>query len=312
MNFQQLHYALAVHRYGHFGKAAESCNVTQATLSGMIKRLEEELDYELFDRAKHPILTTEKGFIFMEKAEEILNLQQKLYELKEQTGPLEGSFKLGIIPTIANTLLPIILSGFLKENPQLKVNIEEITTEEIIEGLRKRELDAGILSTPLPNSMELPLEEILYYEAMYVYGINSNEDTVSLKELRKERVWLLEEGHCFRNQSMAICGLEKDAQKEAQLNFKSNSFDTLLNLSDQFGGYTLLPELYFKQLPKTRKQKCKAFKSPIPVREISLVCTSRHVKQQAFYALANHIKQLVPKKLITARYANKELDIIAI
>ncbi|MEQ8909541.1 MAG: LysR substrate-binding domain-containing protein [Vicingaceae bacterium] len=311
MNFQQLNYALAVHRYRHFGKAAVNCNVTQATLSGMIKRLEEELSFPLFDRSRHPIMTTEKGLGFMQKAEEILMLQQKLYDLKSEGGDLEGSLKVGIIPTIANTLLPLILPAFLKAHPQLQLSIEEITTEEIVKRLKNRELDAGILSTPLPHSMEMPLEEILYYEALYVYGIEGEANEVSVKELRKERVWLLEEGHCFRNQSMAICGLEQEGKQDAQLNFKSNSFDTLLNLSDQFGGFTLLPELYYRQLGKKRKEKCKTFKRPIPVREISLVSSSPHLKKEALTALARHVQSEVPKRLITAKYANKDLDIIS-
>lgn len=311
MNFQQLSYVLAVHRHQHFGQAAISCNVTQATLSGMIKRLEEEIGYALFDRSKHPILTTDKGMNFIQKAEKIMLLQQQLYELKDSSGRLKGQIKVGIIPTIANTLLPLVLPNFLPNHPELSLSIEEITTEEIVSKLRKRELDMGILSTPLPNQMELPVEEILYYEALFVYGIDGKNKEVNLSELKNKKVWLLEKGHCFRNQSMAICGLEEEDPNNAQLNFKSNSFDTLLNLSDQFGGYTLLPELYYRQLNQVRKKRCKAFKSPIPVREISLVSTTSLLKQDALKSLAEHIRSLVPQQLSTAKKANKDLDIIA-
>jgi LysR family hydrogen peroxide-inducible transcriptional activator len=312
MNFQQLKYALAVDQHKHFGNASIHCEVTQATLSGMLKRLEDELGYELFDRSHHPILTTEKGKEFMSSAAKMLELQEGLFQINDNDGELKGEIRLGIIPTIANTLLPLMLSELIDRHPDLKLNLSEVTTEEIIEQLNANELDIGILSTPLADEMTLEGKEVLYYEAMHVYGLTSHQgDKISLQELKDHRIWLLEEGHCFRNQSMAICGLSDKKAQQSQLNFKSNSFDTLLNLSDQFGGFTLLPELYYRQLPKKRKAKCKSFKNPIPAREVSLVSARPRVNQNRINVISRLIREIVPPKLSTYDLKSSEMDVIA-
>jgi LysR family hydrogen peroxide-inducible transcriptional activator len=314
MNFQQLEYALAVKRTKHFGKAAESCNITQATLSAMIKKLEEELKVKLFDRSSHPIRPTDEGVLILKKAESILAQQQDLFEIsKLENENLSGELRLGIIPTIANSLLPIILPELIRDNPNLKLIISEITTEQIISQLRHNEIDLGLLSTPIENLSDDFEEEILYYEAMMVYGIlESNKGFVSSKDVENKKVWLLEEGHCFRSQSMTLCKIQEKKEKAENLQFKSNSFETLLNLSDQIGGLTLLPELYFNNLSKERKEKTKFFQKPIPVREISLLSTKPITKKRSMQQLAELIKEKVKPQLKTASYKNKDLNIIGI
>lgn len=312
MNFAQLNYALAIKRSGHFGKAADSCHVTQATLSGMLKRLEDELGYRLFDRSSHPITPTEKGERFLKKAEEILALQEEVFSYKKAEGSLKGKINVGIIPTISSTLLPLILPEFLKEHPELRLSILESTTEDLVSKLNSREIDFAILATPLSDKVKLPFKKTLYYESMMIYGVHANVKNFKPHHLKKEKVWLLEDGHCFRNQSMAICELESERNETAQVNFKSNSFDTLINLSDQFGGYTLIPELYAKLLERPKRIRCRSFNTPIPVREVSLVSYSALVKQNAIEAMSEHIKAIVPPLLDTADRLTDELDVIAI
>lgn len=313
MNFQQLEYALAVHRQKHFGRAAEQCNVTQATLSAMLKRLEEELNYLLFDRSTHPIKTTEDGFAFMALAEDILSKKEALISLKEkEDSELSGTLKLGIIPTVANALLPIVLRDFMNSNPKLELHIFEITTEEIVQQLQNNQIDLGILSTPLPEDYEHLEEIILYYEAMMVYGVSDDQKKyISSADVKDGQIWLLEEGHCFRNQSMTICDVQEKKLDEQKLKIKGNSFETLINLSDQFGGFTLIPELYYKGLSKARQKRTKSFQAPIPVREISLVSSRPLLKRQAMNRLAQLIQEKVPQQLMSSKYANKELDIIS-
>lgn len=314
MNFQQIEYALAVHRQKHFGLAAEQCKVTQATLSAMLKRLENELNYLLFDRSSHPIRTTEEGQAFMRIAEEILTKKEEVYSLSDQeSATLKGKLLIGIIPTVANSLLPIVLKDFMEANPLLEVHLLEITTEEIIHKLNNNSIDLGILSTPLPDNHDSLEEEILYYEAMMVYGISNNQKNyVSSSDVKGGQIWLLEEGHCFRSQSMTICEVQEKKLEEQKLKIKGNSFETLINLSDQFGGFTLIPELYYKSLSKARKERCKHFQKPIPVREISLVSSRPILKRQAMKRLAKLIQSKVPPHLVSSQFANKDLDIIAI
>ncbi len=273
MNFHQLEYVIAVHRTKHFGKAAESCNITQAIISVMIKKLEDELSVQLFDRSRHPIQTTDDGILVLKKAEDILAKQQELFHLGQlDTGEMMGEIRLGIIPTIANSLLPLILPSIIAQHPKLKLVISEITTNEILYQLAHNQIDFGLLSTPIENLSEAYKEQILYYEVIMVYGIKeTDKGFVSSKDLENKKVWLLEEGHCFRSQSMTLCKIREKKEQTENLQFKSNSFETLLNLSDQMGGLTLVPELYYNNLSAPRKTKTQFFQKPIPVREISLL-----------------------------------------
>jgi LysR family hydrogen peroxide-inducible transcriptional activator len=312
MNFQQLEYVIAVHEHKHFGEAADRCHITQATLSAMIKKLEEELDIILFDRSKYPVKTTDAGIEFIKHAREVLIHRNKLTNIgKHQTEKLEGKLTIGIIPTIANSLLPIILPDLLKENPTLELNIQEITTADIVQQLKTDKIDLGILATPLED--DIIEESIIYYEPMMVYGVSeSSKKYVTSKDIKDKKIWLLEEGNCFREQSITICDIKGKDSEHENLNFEGGSFDTLLNITDMMGGFTLIPELYYKMLPDVKKKRAKAFKAPIPVREISLVSYRPLVKQQTTAYLNAFISERVKPHLSTDGYAKTDLEIIGI
>lgn len=311
MNFQQLEYILAVHRHRHFGKAAEACHITQATLSAMIIKLEDELNIQIFDRSHKPIKTTVAGLEVIKKASSILDIQRELHLLQDMDTTMTGIIRIGIIPTIASSLLPLILPRIMSQFPELKLVISEITTDEIIHHLEMDKIDLGILSTPLENDF---LEEhILYYEPMQVYGAEESEKGyITSKEVKDKEIWLLEEGHCFRNQTVTICELREKKVDDTKLQLEANSFETLLSITDQFGGLTILPELYGLQLPKNRQQKLRSFKKPIPVREISIVSYRKVISPQTIEVLGELIKSMVLPKLSVSSYENKDLDIIGI
>jgi LysR family hydrogen peroxide-inducible transcriptional activator len=311
MNFQQIKYVLAVHKHKHFGMAAESCHITQATLSAMIKKLESELNLEIFDRSKHPIKTTDQGEAFMAIAKKILYYKSEIQALSQQDIPLAGELRIGIIPTVANTLLPIILPAITSNFPELKLKITEITTDEILQQLLMDKLDLGILATPLDND-DFD-ETILYYEPMMIYGIaDQQKGYVSSEDVKDKRIWLLEEGHCFRNQVMTICEIREKELYDTNLEFEGSSFETLLNLTDTFGGYTLIPELYYMELSKEKQARTKYFQPPVPVREISIVSYRPAVKANAVSYLKGLITELVGGKVSTNKYQNNQLDIIGI
>ncbi|MBT32589.1 MAG: LysR family transcriptional regulator [Thalassobius sp.] len=312
MNFQQLEYVLAVDQHKHFAQAAESCCVTQATLSAMIKKLEAELNMVLFDRSRQPVKTTEEGEQIIQLAKKILTNRNEMLTLNNQESQgLSGVIRLGIIPTIANSLLPIILPTLLKEYPGLHFNITEITTEELKHQIISQKIDIGILASPLGDDV---LEEnILYYEAMMVYGIQeSNKKYISPTDIQNKKIWLLEEGNCFRNQSSTICDIREKSVGPENLTFDASSFDTLLNLTDQFGGCTLVPELYYNLMPEEKKQKTRHFEFPLPVREISLVYQRPYAKKRSIDILTEKIKELVKDRLITSELKPKDLSIIGI
>lgn len=311
MNFQQLEYALAVAQHKNFGRAAESCNVTQATLSAMIKKLEQELNVILFDRSKQPVITTENGDEVLAFAEKIITKRNELLNLQlASTTQIIGKIKLGIIPTVANTLLPLILPVLIQENPEIELVVSELSNEEIMAQLNQDKLDLGIVSSPIAGK-ELN-ETVLFYEPFLLYGKEKGKKYVSGKDLKNNKLWLLEEGSCFRSQSMTICNVSEKQLNNNNLHFESGSFETLLNLCDRFGGYTIVPELYYHQLSKKRRKLCKPFVKPTPVREISLVQARPLAKIQSAKILSNLIKDTVEAHLSTSHQKASELNSIAV
>jgi len=312
MNIQQLDYILAVDRFKSFTKAADSCHVTQATLSAMVKKLEEELGVVLFDRKQNSILTTDIGNQILKEAQVIVDHSRILKEkAKKNLFEIEGIIRIGIIPTIANSLLPKIIKPILTTYPKLLLEVIEINTPGILEKLKEGVIDFGILSTPVEGGeME---EEILYYESLLVYGdIDTSKQYILPEEIRNHKVWLMEEGHCLREQFINLCSLKKSKFTPENFQFQANSFDTLLNMVDEFGGLTLIPELYFQSLSEERKIKTSSFHSPLPVREVSILYFRPYAKRDIILALSGLIKSIVVKDLKSSAFKNNELSIVGI
>jgi LysR family hydrogen peroxide-inducible transcriptional activator len=311
MNLQQLEYIIALDNYKSFSKAAEACFITQATLSTMVKRLEEELDVVLFDRKTNPIITTDCGKEIIEEAKKVVFHKNYLVELAHQVkGKIEGEIKIGIIPTIASNLLHRILPVIFHKYPNLRIRIEETTTQNILDKLKKMEIDVGIVSTPL-NHSEIE-EEILYCEKLLVYGDNQkNRNYRTPKEIDVEKLWLLQQGNCITDQIIDLCSLNNKMVYE-NLKFQPNSFETLLNLVDEFNGLTLIPELYYLDLPLAKKEKVSDFKSPFPVREISLVYHRPFAKLRLINALSIEIRNIILPFLQTSKLKNKDMQIAKI
>jgi LysR family transcriptional regulator, hydrogen peroxide-inducible genes activator len=312
MNIQQLEYIIAVDRFKNFTKAAEYCNVTQATLSAMVKKLEEELEVILFDRKCNPIITTDIGLQILQEAVVITD-HSRILRTKAKIEKIEirGQIKIGIIPTIANSLLPKVIKPLIETYPNLHLDIIEITTFNIIKQLKDGTIDLGILATPMNNDdME---EEILYYETLLVYGqVNKKKKYLIPDEIKNHKIWLLEEGHCLREQFLQLCSLKKKELMPKNLSFEANSFDTLLNLVDEFGGLTLIPELYYQTLSVERQKKVSFFNAPFPVREISLSYYRPYAKKHIIDAIATIIKEQIQKTLIFNNQKNKDFDIVKI
>jgi LysR family hydrogen peroxide-inducible transcriptional activator len=309
MNLQQIEYIVALDRFKSFSKAADACFITQATLSTMVKKLEEELDMVIFDRKTNPIITTDCGKEIIDEAKKILlhsnNIKDLPSKLKDK---IEGELRVAVIPTIASNLLHRVIPKLLKKYPHLKLIIQEITTGNIINQLKTGEIDVGIVSTPLPkNDFE---EEILYYEKLMVYGKikNSQMKYLSPKDIAYENIWLLEQSNCLSDQIMNVCSLSPK-KLNINLDFKPNSFDSLINMVDNTDGLTLIPELYYKDLMKEKKAKVIDFKSPYPVREVSIIYNRPFAKLRLINALGKEIKQAVLPILQTTKLKNKEMII---
>ena len=303
MNLQQLEYIVAVDTLRHFSSAAAKCNVTQPTLSMMIQKLEEELEVKIFDRSKQPVQTTEIGQTVVHQARMILGEAGNLKKLvAQQKGAISGDLRIGIIPTLAPYLLPLFLSRFLKDYPLLKLKISELTTDEIVAKLNGQQLDVGILATPLkiPSIQELPL----FYEQFVVYASQNEKKIMKKKYLLADdidvnRLWLLEEGHCLRSQVVNLCELKRKETLLQNLDYEAGSIETLRKMVDMNSGITILPELALRDLTKLQLENIRYFKSPAPVREISIVTYRYFVKSHLIEALKKEILKAVPKEMLS-------------
>nr|MBP6259982.1 hydrogen peroxide-inducible genes activator [Paludibacter sp.] len=299
MTLQQLEYIIALDKTRHFVRAAEMCGVTQPTLSAMIQKLEDELDCRIFDRSSHPIVPTEVGAMILQQAQVVMfNVHQLRENVLTQKGSVAGSLSLAIIPTVAPYLLPELITLFRRDYVDISLKISEMRTETIIEKLHSAEIDMAILSTPLddPKILEVPL----YYEKFVAY-ISPNEplylqDEVSTNDMQLDHLWVLEEGHCLRNQVFNFC-----KNKTHSAIYEAGSIDTLVKIVDRNGGYTVIPELHINLLTDVQKQHLRKIVRPEATREIALVIRHDYVREGLMNAVANSIKQIIPQHMLDAR-----------
>jgi len=295
MTITQLNYVLAVAEHQNFTKAAEKCFVTQPTLSMQIQKLEDELDIQIFDRSKKPIALTEVGRKIVHQARNIVNESERISDIvDQQKGFIGGEFKLGIIPTVMPTLLPMFLKTFIKRYPKVKLKIEELTTDEIIGRINEGHLDAAIVSTPLEH--ESIKERVLFYEPFVGYIPNNHRlsDTkkIDISDLEIDDMLLLEDGHCFRDGVINLCKAFKNNHDDP-FQLESGSIETLIKLSNEGLGMTLLPYLHTLDIKETEKANLHYFNDPSPAREVSLIYHKSELKMQIIEALQDIISGIV-------------------
>ncbi|MEM6800335.1 MAG: LysR substrate-binding domain-containing protein [Bacteroidota bacterium] len=295
MTLQQFNYIIAVDNERHFARAAEACHVTQPTLSMMIQKLEDELDLQLFDRSKQPVMPTTDGKLLIEQARVILQEVGKFKEISNKSKEvISGELRVGIIPTLASYLMPLFIREFLHKYPLVKLIVEEINTERIIKSLKKGVLDVGILATPLHEPSIL--EQVLFYEEFFLYSPQAQKKNFIVpEEINPHELLLLEEGHCLRGQVMNLCELRRKEDK--QLVYQSGSLETLIHLVDSQQGITILPELAALRLSPKKQEQLTCFQNPSPVREISLIKHRNFVKSRLIDLLGEEILLHLPKSL---------------
>lgn len=295
MTITQLYYVLAVAEHQNFTKAAEKCFVTQPTLSMQIQKLEDQLDIQIFDRSKKPIELTEVGRKIVSQAKNIVNEADRIQDIvDQQKGFIGGEFRLGIIPTIMPTLLPMFLKTFIKRFPKVKLKIEELTTEEIIQRINDGNLDAAIAATPLQH--DNIKERVLYFEPFVAYIPEHhkmhNIEKVVASELEIEDILLLEDGHCFRDGVINLCKTFKQHQED-KFQLESGSIETLIKLSNEGLGMTMLPYLHTLDLQGKSKNNLRHFEDPPPAREVSLIYHKSELKIQIIEAIQNVVSGII-------------------
>lgn len=297
MTITQLQYVLAVAEHKNFTAAAEKCFVTQPTLSMQIQKLEEELGVQIFDRSKKPIALTDVGEKIVEQAKSIVNESDRIKDIvDQQKGFIGGDFKLGIIPTVTPTLLPMFMANFVKKYPKVNLIVEERPTEEIIRMLKNGQLDAAIAATPLEE--ETIKEVVLYYEPFVAYvpenypGHEKKEFEIEDLEMNLGNLLLLQDGHCFRNNVLNICKAGS-LNNSNHFSIECGSFETMVKLADEGLGMTLLPYLHTLDLHEKAKQKLRHFKAPQPSREVSLIYNRKELKVHIIDALRATISGVI-------------------
>ncbi len=311
MTFVQLEYIVAVDTYRHFASAAGHCFVTQPTLSMQVHKLEKELGIKIFDRSKQPVIPTEAGREIIEQARKILGERHLIGEIVQaKKGILTGELRIGIIPTLAPYLLPLFIQGFSTKYPQIKLVVNELTTEWVMTRLREGRIDGGILVTPLQETGIR--EQVLFYEELLVYVSRKNaayKKTYMLaQDIDPSKLWLLEEGHCFRSQIVRLCALRKASKEGSHFDYEAGSLETLRRMVELNDGVTILPELAAMDLSTKQRQLIRHFKKPAPMREVSLVVHRDFIKQRLVQALKEEIIRSIPDKV----RQNKNLNVIPI
>lgn len=300
MTLQQFEYILAVARYGHFGRAADACNVTQPTLSAMIGKLEEEVGAKLFDRNRQPIRPTPVGEKVILRAREVLEQAESIKDIiLEEQQSLQGTFRLGILPTIAPYLLPRFFPQLMKKYPALDIRVKEMKTHEIKAALLQGDIDAGILAAI--DGLEDYAQTSLFYER-YV-GYVSREDSLFARESIRTsdvaasgQLWLLDEGHCFRDQMVRFCQMK--ASQTSQLAYGLGSMETFMRMVESGMGITFIPELASLQLSDSQKELVRPFAIPVPTRELVLLTNRNFIRQTLLNVLVSEIQACIPKSML--------------
>ncbi|MDN5216204.1 hydrogen peroxide-inducible genes activator [Fulvivirgaceae bacterium BMA12] len=307
MTLIQLEYVVAVDTYRHFAKAAEKCFITQPTLSMQIQKLEDSLGVIIFDRSKHPVMPTEIGQSIIKQARIVLNESKKIKEIiDDEKQELVGEIRLGIIPTLSPYLLPLFINTFIEKYPRVEIQVEEFLTSQIIEKLKYDLLDIGLVVTPVKE--QGIIEKPLFYEEFYTYVSSqhalSKKPVLSMDDIDVNDLWLLNEGHCFREQTLNLCGAYQDKPKNEHFRYESGSLEALRKIVDQRRGLTLLPELATYDLTLENKKKLRPFVAPVPVREVSLIMHRSFLKRKIVEALFKEIIDSLPPDMAARKQGN--------
>jgi len=301
MTLQQLEYIVAVDRHRHFVKAAEACRVAQPTLSAMIAKLEDELDVRIFDRSKHPVEPTPVGQEIIRQARIVLQNSMQLKETVSSRKEIMAThLNLAIIPTVAPYIIPRFIGLFQEFFPMTEIRILEMRTDEITRDLKEAKIDMGLLATPLMDNdlLEIPV----YYEKFVAYispsDPNYNKEKLPADELPLQHLWVLQEGHCLRNQIFNFCTENTPADKQV---YEAGSIDNLVRIIDTNGGYTLIPQLHLSMLNDKQLKNVRPVIAPPPVREISLIVSRDFIRERLLNAVADIIKKIIPADMLDTR-----------
>ncbi|MGC8697123.1 MAG: LysR substrate-binding domain-containing protein [Halothiobacillus sp.] len=298
MTLQELKYLIALADYGHFGKAADACFITQSTLSTQIKKLEDFLGVTLFDRSLKRVTPTPIGVEILSSARRIIEEAEYIRARAKLTqNPMERTLNLGVIPTLGPYYLPQALTLVHAQHPSLRLLLREELTPKILEHLENGKLDAALIALPIFDA-NLHIEPLFYesfFAALPAEHKLAQKTTLSVSDLANEKLLLLDEGHCLRDQALEVCGTGSRGREEV----RATSLETLRQMVSMGLGLTLMPALAVDARLRTSAASLvsRPFKTPAPGRTIALVWRKRAPLPQTFLALAATLKAHLPPEV---------------
>lgn len=299
MTLQQLEYIIAVDNYRHFVKAAESCGITQPTLSSMIRKLEEELDVVIFDRNSHPVKPTIAGEEVLRQARMVLFHAKQLGETSlSEKKKVSGNIQIGITPTIAPYIIPKLFHR-INEIQDITMQASELHRDEVIAKLKNAQLDMAIMSCP--HEVEGLLSIPLYREEFFAY-VSPNDplyqqESICSRTMPSERLWALKHEVCFQLQVSEFC----DQESRRSSLYESGNIATLLHIVNENEGFTIVPELHIPMIREEHRCNLRPLVDPIPVRVVSLFIRNDYVREALLNVVVDAIKTIVPTRMIDER-----------
>lgn len=292
MNVRDLEYLVALSEYKHFRRAAEACKVSQPTLSGQIRKLEEELNTQLLERTSRKVLFTESGLQLVEQARQVLREIKQFKDMasmqtKEMTGPLH----IGVIPTLGPSLMPYIATTIQQEFPKIELFLHEAKTAKLAELLEMGKIDCAILPmvAEVDSFIAVPMFEERMYLAVPARDPLAKEKVFSMPNLQGKELLMLEDGHCLRDKTIGYCFAAGATENR---HYQATSLETLRNMVAAGLGITLMPEL---AIPNSCDAQIKYIPcvDPIPTRRIDLVYRPGSPLRQRYERIAKAVTQHV-------------------
>lgn len=297
MTLQQLKYVVAIDRYRSFAAAADALGVTQPTLSGMIVKLEEELDVRLFERSSRRVVTTAIGLKIVEQARRVLMETDRIVEMvSESKGSVSGEFRMAVGPSIAPYILPDFIRIYLADYPEVSLSVEEMRPGAMINSLREATIDAGIATT---GHAEGGIYEIpLYTERFYVYLSDSCRRKLPVflpEQLEHEHLWVMKEVQCLRESAFSFC---KGRVGKRHV-YEAGNIDTLIRIVDANGGYTIIPEMHLDALDERQLRNVRRIDGDhLSFRLVSMYIREDCVRERMLNAVCDTLKKFMPRGMM--------------
>lgn len=280
-----MQYVLSLAEEGSFSRASAACFVTQPTLSMQIKKAEEVLGQALFDRTKQPIRLTAFGEEFLKVIRDVLSEYKRIEDLKlRYEGTFREVIRMGIIPTVSAYMIPDLYAKWMDNAAEFQLTVEELKTDELIQAMHEGKIDVGILSGPFSDPHFRSIR--LFQEEILAYYPEAKQKEITTEQLTEAHPWLLTPGNCLRSQIMHFCNLKSTTD---DWDYQGGNMDLLMNMVDQHGGYTLIPEFFGKR-KKENFKRIKSSLGEVPAREIIALTKNRSAKWKGIERLLRDVQ----------------------